>query len=48
MHINLLPLVVAVVADVDANVGLLLGFIPELTKAIEPLRIQIQQLENLT
>jgi len=48
VHVNALPLVVSMIAEPDANVGLLLAIAPDIRAAIEPLRLQIQLLENST
>ena len=38
VHVSCSPLVLTLVADSDANVGILLDAVPLLTAAVEPLR----------
>jgi hypothetical protein len=46
VHINALPLVVTLAAESDANAGLLMQLAPDVITVLEPLRVQIQQLES--
>jgi len=46
VHINHLPIVISLIADVDANAGVLLALAPELTKALAGLSSSIQNMEN--
>jgi hypothetical protein len=46
VHINALPLVVTLVAEPEGNAGLLMQLAPDVTTVLEPLRVQIQQLES--
>ncbi|CAM9576879.1 unnamed protein product [Phaeothamnion confervicola] len=44
VHINLQPLVVTCVHDVNSNIGTTLDIIPELAEALEPIRVQVDTL----
>ena len=42
MHISCVPLVLTLLAESDANVGVLVDAVPALTAAVEPLRAAAQ------
>lgn len=42
MHVSCAPLVLTLLADSDANVGLLLDAAPALADAVEPLRAAVE------
>lgn len=46
IQFNVLPLVITLLADVKANVGLILQLEHDLASAIEPLRQQIQIIDR--
>jgi hypothetical protein len=46
VHINVLPLVVAMVAEPDANVGVLMALEQDIAKALAALRSSVEQLDK--
>ena len=47
VHISCAPLVLTLLAESDANVGLLVDAVPALTAAVEPLRAAAQSRTTL-
>jgi hypothetical protein len=47
VHINVLPLVVAMVAEPDANVGVLMALEQDFVKALAALRTSVEQLDKI-
>lgn len=43
VQMNLLPLVVSLLADTDANVQLIQNVMPEIARVLEPVRQSVQQ-----
>jgi len=41
VHINDLPVIVSLIGDKQSNIGMVLAFVPDIKKALEPLRAAI-------
>jgi hypothetical protein len=46
VHINVLPLVVALIAEPDSNAGVLMSLEQDFTKALATLRASVEQLDK--